>query len=112
HLISDDDFLLPGFYTRAVEALQAHTGAAFYSGGLLVAQPDGQVQHFLRYGVDADKIYRPPSLFHFVARSGRTWTGVLFRRGAVERLGGLKKETGYSFDTDLILRAATRCEAV
>jgi glycosyltransferase involved in cell wall biosynthesis len=112
HLISDDDFLLPGFYARAVDALQANSGAAFYSGGILSAQPDGQVRYFLRYGVEGDQTYGPPGLFHFVARSSRTWTAAIFRREAVERVGGLKKETGYSFDLDLILRAAARFEAV
>jgi glycosyltransferase involved in cell wall biosynthesis len=112
HLISDDDFLLPGFYARAVEALQVNSGAAFYSGGILSAQPDGQVRYFLRYGVEGDQVYGPPDLFHFVARSSRTWTAAMFRRDVVERVGGLKKETGYSFDLDLILRAAARFEAV
>ena len=112
HLISDDDFLLPGFYLRAVEALRAQTGAVFFSGGILSAQPDGQVQNFLRYGVEADQVCRPPGLFHLVARSSRTWTGALFRRDALELLGGLKKEAGYSFDLELILRAAARFEAV
>jgi hypothetical protein len=31
---------------------------------------------------------------------------------ALDSLGGLKKETGYSFSIELILRFATRCEAI
>ena len=63
HLTSDDDFLLPGFYKRAMEGLDARDGAAFFSGGMLSVRPDGQVRTFLRYGVEADQIRRPPAFF-------------------------------------------------
>jgi glycosyltransferase involved in cell wall biosynthesis len=112
HLISDDDYLLPGFFSHATSALQMNPGAAFFSGGMLSADTDGQVRGFLRYGSDADQAYRPPELFQLLAPYTRTWTSALFRREALESLGGLKIETGYSFSIDLILRSATRFEAV
>jgi glycosyltransferase involved in cell wall biosynthesis len=112
HFMSDDDFLLPGFFAQAIAALQENPGAAFFSGGLLSANPDGQVRGFLRYGSEAAQVYCPPKLFHLLAPYMRAWTSALFRRTSVEALGGLKKETGYSFSGDLILRSATRFEAV
>jgi hypothetical protein len=112
HLISDDDYLLPGFFAQAICALQKNPDAAFFSGGMLSADPDGRVRGFLRYGSDTDQAYRPPELFNLLAPYTRTWTSALFRRTSLESLGGLKKETGYSFSIDLILRFATRFEAV
>jgi hypothetical protein len=79
---------------------------------MLSADPDGRVRGFLRYGSEVDQAYRPPKLFQLLAPYTRTWTSALFRREALELLGGLKKETGYSFSIDLILRSATRFEAV
>jgi glycosyltransferase involved in cell wall biosynthesis len=67
HLISDDDFLLPGFFAHAVSALERNPGAAFFSGGMLSADSDGQVRGFLCYGSDRDKVYCPPVLFKVLA---------------------------------------------
>jgi glycosyltransferase involved in cell wall biosynthesis len=112
HLISDDDFLLRGFFARATSALKKYPGAAFYSGGMLSADPDGQVRGLVRYGSTGDQVYLPAKLFQLLAPYTRTWTSAVFRWSALESLGGLKKETGYSFSIDLILRLATRFEAV
>ena len=112
HLISDDDFLLPGFFEQATRALNKRPRAAFFSAGMLSADPDGRVRALLRYGSDSDRVYCPPKLFQLMAPYTRTWTSAIFRRSSLESLGGLKKETGYSFSIDLILRAATRFEAV
>jgi hypothetical protein len=112
HFISDDDFLLPGFFARATSALQKYPGAAFFSGGMLSADSDGQVRGFLRYGSDTERIYLPPESFHLLVPYTRTWTSALFRRSSLQSLGGLKKETGYSFSLDLILRSAARFAAV
>src|SRR5208282_3987850 len=43
HLISDDDFLLSGFFEQATAALNEHPTAAFFSGGMLSADSRGQV---------------------------------------------------------------------
>lgn len=112
HLISDDDFLLPGFFAQASSALQNNPDAAFFSGGVFSSDPDGGVRGFLRYGSDLDQAYWPPKLFNLLAPYTRTWTGTLFRRRSLESLGGLRKETSYGFSIDLILRSATRFAAV
>jgi glycosyltransferase involved in cell wall biosynthesis len=112
HLLSDDDFLLPEFFARATAALGKHPDAAFFSGGLLSANSDGSVRGLLRYGSDLPQAYCPPRLFQLMAPYTRTWTSALFRRTSLDALGGLKKETGYAFPIDLILRSATRYAAV
>jgi len=112
HLISDDDFLLPNFFTQAVAALQNNPDAAFFSGGMLSTDPDGEVRGLLCYGADTERVYSPPALFKLLAPYTRTWTSALFRRASLDALGGLKKETGYSFSIELILRSATRFPAI
>ena len=112
HLISDDDFLLAGFFAQATSALNKNPNAAFFSGGMLIAGLDGRVRGFPRYGSETGQAYYPPKLFHLLVPCTRTWTSALFRRTSLEASGGLKKETGYSFSIDLILRLATRFEAV
>ena len=112
HLLSDDDFLLPSFFAQATSALDNNPDAAFFSGGMLSANTDGGVRALLRYGPETDQAYRPPKLFQLLASYTRTWTSAIFRRVALEALGGLKKETSYSFSIDLLLRSATRFEAV
>src|SRR5208282_4578112 len=61
HLISDDDFLLPGFFAQATSALNKNPSAAFFSGGMLSADPDGRVRGLLCYGSEADQICSPPT---------------------------------------------------
>jgi hypothetical protein len=111
-LISDDDFLLPGFYERAICALQNNPDAAFFSGGMLTAESNGRVRGLVRYGSDSDHTYAPSQLFRLLAPYCRTWTSALFRRSSLEAMGGLKTQTGYSFSIDMILRLSTRFSAV
>jgi len=79
---------------------------------MISADAHGRARGFCRYGSEPARAYRSPELFRLLAPYTRTWTSALFRRGAVESLGGLKRETGYSFSIDLILRSAACFEAV
>jgi len=112
NLLSDDDFLLPGFFDSALTALVNSPEAAFFSGGLVRAAPDGRVMGCPRYGSERQRIYSPPLLFYTLAPYTRTWTSILFRWTTVKSVGGLRKEIGYSFPVDLLLRLATRYRAV
>jgi glycosyltransferase involved in cell wall biosynthesis len=112
HLISDDDFLLPDFFLQATAALQHNPKAAFFSGGMFIADQDGRVSGFPRYGSETEQVHFPPKLFDVLVPCTRTWTSALFRRESLESVGGLRKATGYSFSIDLILRLATRYEAI
>jgi glycosyltransferase involved in cell wall biosynthesis len=112
HLISDDDFLLPNFFNHAVAAMQENPDAAFFSGGMLSTEPDGRVRGFLCYGTETKTVCHPPALFKLLAPYTRTWTSALFRRASLNALGGLKKETGYGFSIELILRSSTRFQAI
>ena len=111
-LLSDDDFLLPDFFARAMPALRNNPQAAFFSGGLLQANPEGRVVGFPRYGTEQEQTYSPPQLFYLLAPYTRTWTSILFRRWMLETLGGLKKHIPYSFPVDFLLRSAIRYQAV
>ena len=57
-LLSDDDYLLPGFYKRAVAALNAHPEALFWAGITLNVDTrntiwDARVAEWPSYGVSA-----------------------------------------------------------
>ena len=112
NLLSDDDFLLPEFFAQAMSALQKHPEAAFFFGGILSVDPDGRVIGASPFGKGQEQPCSPPELFRLLAPNTRTWTSILFRRSMLKALGGLKRETSYAADTDLILRAATRFRAV
>jgi glycosyltransferase involved in cell wall biosynthesis len=108
HLLSDDDFLLPGFFKVAVAALTANKEAAFFSGGLLQADLQGRIVGRPCYGCNTITVYPPASLFRVLAPYTRTWTSIIFRRATIDAVGGLRANIHYSFPVDLSLRLATR----
>ena len=108
NLLSDDDFLLPDFFARAMSGLSNNPQAALFFGAILSAEPGGRVIGLSSFGTEREQICSPPELFRLLAPNSATWTSILFRRSTLEALGGLNRETSYAADTDLILRAATR----
>src|ERR1700677_685622 len=56
NLLSDDDFLLPEFFFLAASSLQDNPGAGFFFGGVLSADPEGQVLGFPHFGSDAGQV--------------------------------------------------------
>jgi Glycosyl transferase family 2 len=112
NLLSDDDFLLPGFFAEAVSALQSDQGAGFFFGGVLSADLEGQVMGFPHFKSEAGQTCSVPRLFQLLAPNTRTWTSILFRRPLLKFLDGLKTETSYAADSDFILRSAVRYRAV
>jgi len=112
NLLSDDDFLLPGFLAEATSALASNPIAGFFFGGILSADSDGRVTASSDFGSEAAQTCLPPRLFQLLVPNTRTWTSILFRRSLAECLGGLKRETSYGADTDFILRSAVRYPAV
>jgi glycosyltransferase involved in cell wall biosynthesis len=111
HFLSDDDFVLPGFFERATSALTEHPSAAFFSGGLLQASSDGTVIGRPRYGIEIEHLTSPKA-FELLAPYTRTWTSIVYRREMINALGGLSAHIAYSFPVDCTLRAAIRFGAV
>ncbi|MGD0288891.1 MAG: glycosyltransferase family A protein [Candidatus Binataceae bacterium] len=109
NLLGDDDYLLPGFFETAIEAMTAHVNSGFFFGGLLffdgrrvVAAPveDWDVEGT----VESARMFRAL----FLPGGWTTWTSSLFRTEIVINAGGLKPELGYGGDVELLGRLSIR----
>lgn len=105
--LSDDDYLLPNFYRRAIEALNRHPQAMFWAGMSLHVDEQGiiwdaRVRRWSREGV-----FKPPE--GFMAMTGGmapAWTSILFRKEAIDQIGLIDIEVGGPSDLDYCLQLA------
>ena len=106
-ILSDDDYLLPDFYARAVAALERQRDAAFWAGITLNVDARGKVWDARVAGWPREGLYSPPE-GAFLMTSGRApvWTGVLFRTDVLTDWGYPDHEAGGPFDLDFLLRLA------
>ena len=112
-ILSDDDFLLPGFFERAMSDLEDYPEAMFFFGGQLYTNSQGEVVAAPVEVWNAEGLLRPPALFEIIAPGAWvTWTSILFRSSVLSIIGGLDTALGHTADVDLILRAALRCAAL
>src|SRR5207248_7357239 len=82
--LSDDDWLLPGFYEAALAALEPHPEAIFAATRVADADERGRLLGIRGEGW-AQGVYPPRDAFPRVLRAGHLeWTGILFRRRALE----------------------------
>jgi hypothetical protein len=106
--LSDDDLLLPGFYTTTVAALQKEPDAMFAATQVVIADGKGRMLSVEGRGWRPG-LYRPPDgLLEMLRRGHISWTGILFRRELLEWVPGLDPETDPVIDIDFELRAAAR----
>ncbi|HEY3274285.1 MAG TPA: glycosyltransferase family 2 protein [Methanocella sp.] len=109
--LSDDDVLLPGFYTTVLEGFECHPDAMFSAGSTLFVNVDTRkvVMQEL-YGWTRDGYFPyPESFVRFLEEPrGITWTAVLFRREILDQMGGFCMEVGAPMDLDFELRIAAR----
>jgi glycosyltransferase involved in cell wall biosynthesis len=110
--LSDDDLLLPAFYETALAGFEK------YPEAILSVTPTLQVDGrgvILKVPLAAWKpgLYHPPKgLRAMLKYKPATWTGVLFRREVIEKVGMLDEEVGDASDLDFELRAAARFPVV
>jgi len=106
--LSDDDLLLPGFYQAALANLESHPEAMFSSHLTLVVDTDGRSKFNRTLGWKSG--YYPPTggLLTFLRDGFLTWTAMLFRRQAIEKVGSLDTEALGYCDTDFVLRSVSR----
>ncbi|MEP6907953.1 MAG: glycosyltransferase family 2 protein, partial [Pseudoxanthomonas sp.] len=106
-ILSDDDYLLPGFHERALASLAEHPEAMFWAGMTLSVDErgtiwDGRVDRWSREGV-----FNPPEgLMAMMHGMAPAWTGIVFRREVLERVGFLDRAALGPSDLDFILRVA------
>jgi glycosyltransferase involved in cell wall biosynthesis len=108
-LLSDDDYLLPGFYARALSDLAECPDAIFWAGMTLLVDDAGaiwktRVQKWPREGLFGPQ----EGLMLMMHGQEPTWTGILFRRDVLDRIGLPDRETLGPSDLDYTLRIAAR----
>lgn len=109
-LLSDDDYLLPDFYRRAVSALERNPDAMFWAGTTLNVDEDGliwdaRVERWPREG-----LFTPPEgAFAMTGGMAPVWTGVLFRHDVIDRFGLPDHETLGPSDLEYLLMLAANC---
>ncbi|MGH8123536.1 MAG: glycosyltransferase family 2 protein [Rudaea sp.] len=108
-ILSDDDYLLPGFYKHALDDLAQHPDAMFWAGVTLNVNEEGQiwdakVDHWTREG----KFAPPAGLMAMMHGMAPTWTGTVFRREVLDQVGFLDREAVGPSDLDYTLRVAAR----
>jgi|SRR6185312_6715189 len=108
-LLSDDDYLLPGFYQRALAALAENPQAMFWVGETLCVDERGTIWDARVNRWSREGMFNPPEgLMAMMHGRAPTWTGVVFRRELVDRIGFPDQETLGPSDLDFMLRAASQ----
>lgn len=108
-ILSDDDYLLPGFYQRAIAALEAHPEAMFWIGVTLNVDGRGTVWDARMNRWEREGLFLPPE--GAIAMTGGlapTWTGMVFRREVLDQAGFIDPETLGPSDLDYTLRLGVR----
>jgi len=108
-LLSDDDYLLPGFYRRALNGLFSRPDAMCWAGITLNVDEcgtiyDARVQAWPREGV-----FSPPEGFmQMTGGMAPVWTGVLFRREVLDKVGTFDTALMGPSDLEYLLRLAIK----
>ncbi len=107
--LSDDDVLFPGFYETAVAALAANPAAMFFAGSALEFSEAGDVLYAPLAYWPREGVFDPPEgALRMLGNRHPTWTGIVFRREVIDRVGVLDREAGSVADLDYCMRAAAR----
>lgn len=104
-LLSDDDFVLPEFYEITLGGFKDFPDALFSAGATVNMTEEG---HVLSAGLTSwERVgyFAPPDgLLQMLEKGVPTWTSVLFRKEAIEKVGILDEDVGPPADYDFELR--------
>jgi len=107
--LSDDDYLLPGFFAASVAALDAAPEAIFWAGLTLRVDDQGGFFDARMDSWQREGIFPPPAgVLRMLHGDAPCWAGTLFRRQAIDEIGLLDEQVGGAADLDYMLRAAAR----
>ncbi len=103
--LSDDDFLLPEFYETALRGFEKFPAAAFSMGGVIDVDDKGRfIDNVLSKWPDKEYFSPPEGLLEMIGKYSN-WTGILFRREVIEKIGLLDLRVK-AIDVDYLFRAA------
>jgi glycosyltransferase involved in cell wall biosynthesis len=110
--LSDDDLLLPAFYETALAGFEKCPEAILSVTPTILVDDQGSVVN-VPLAAWKPGFYRPPEgLRAMLKYAPATWTGVLFRREVIEKVGMLDEGVGDPADLDFEYRAAARFPVV
>ena len=105
-ILSDDDYLLPGFYRHAFEELEAQPAAIFWSGMTLNVDEMGKIWYARVDRWAREGLFAPPEgLMAMLHGMSPVWTGVVFRRAIFDGIGFPDRATLGPSDFDFMLKA-------
>ncbi|MFC5740285.1 glycosyltransferase family 2 protein [Dyella tabacisoli] len=106
-VLSDDDYLLPGFYQHALDDFAKHPEAIFWAGMTLQVDEKGDIWDVRTDQWPIDGMFLPPEgLMVMMHGKAPIWTGIVFRREILDLIGLPDREALGPSDLDFILRAA------
>ena len=107
--LSDDDVLLPSFFETALAAFERSPAALMAAASTVEVTAAGEVRYVPLALWRRDGVYEPPEgAFAMLDNRHPTWTTILFRREAIQKVGLLDLEVGAPSDLDYELRIAAR----
>ena len=105
-VLSDDDMLMPAFYSLALKSLEVTPDAGFYAGRALVYNADQDVVHYSEAAWPEGSEGRHDSSLANVLKmiaKPYTWTGIVWRRQVIDTVGSLDS---FGSDDNYVIRAA------
>lgn len=113
NILSDDDFLTPGFFAAAVKTSTSSSAFAFVGRELCwdTSEPDRTKVY---YDLGRVGLFEPPeAAVQLLARDQiHTWTSIMFRREILDSVGNVATGLPWSEDLDFILRVMARHQVV
>ena len=105
--LSDDDILLPNFYEVALKGFDKYPEAMFSATQTIIVNPQGQIVGYNKFFSQNLGLYLPYKGFLTMLKNYLiTWTGILFRREVIEKVGLLDEEVVVGSDADFEYRIA------
>jgi hypothetical protein len=107
--LSDDDVVLPHFFESAMAGFERCPAALMSAASTVEVSADGALRYVPLALWEREGAYDPPAgAFAMLDNRHPTWTAILFRREALERVGFLDPDVGPPSDLDYELRVAVR----
>ena len=104
--LADDDVLLPDMYQVTLAGIGEFPEAMISAAVTIFVDEQGRVLE-VRTSSWRPGLYTPPGGMLAMLQDGHpSWTGMLFRREVLEKVGNLDVELGNPFDLDFELRIA------
>jgi hypothetical protein len=105
--LSDDDYLLPGFFESAAAALSDDVAAGLYAGSTLEFDESGALRYapVLSWPREG-RFSSDEAVLNMLDNRHPTWTGVIFRTASLRDVGGLDRAASQALDLDAELRVA------